>query len=417
MEAAMFQKAFVFFVMLLTAFPAFATNRKAAILGFEVDGGVDAQLGKTATTTLMGLAKAQSGWKLLPPSEFEENKLLYCEEEDVEKCVRKIATALQVDILVTGRISKEGSQLKFNLFFYQNKEYKYASFLLSPSKKGDLPKLLTEHWNNQFQAKVAQLDIVSPEADAKVFIDGVFVLSTVKGANSIPSIPPGPHQIVVKSKAGAEWKTSVTVKAGETISVTVEFPAAPEPVVKDPTVKEPTVKEPTVKEPVVVVEPGKTGDATEQGVVPPPEKKPEEKGEPVNLWKVGFWSSAATAVVLIGAGTYTGLQVLSYEDEKEKIMKNSLNPNEYVGKNDVCKNPTAEMKDTCDNGKAYAMYTNILFAAGFTVGLVSTYFLYKGYLQSTPDVNGRVDATDGASVRLMPFLSPDGAGFSLGFSF
>ena len=111
------------------------------------------------------------------------------------------------------------------------------------------------------------------------------------------------------------------------------------------------------------------------------------------------------------------MQVWSYEDEKEKIMKNSANPSAYVGLNDVCKNPTAEMKDTCDNGKAYAMYTNILFAAGVTVGLVSTYFLYKGYLQSDTDITGHVDSQDASSVRLLPLIGPSGAGFSLGFSF
>jgi hypothetical protein len=34
--------------------------------------------------------------------------------------------------------------------------------------------------------------------------------------------------------------------------------------------------------------------------------------------KVGFWSTAVTAVALIGAGTYTGMQVMAYEDDKDK---------------------------------------------------------------------------------------------------
>jgi hypothetical protein len=49
-------------------------------------------------------------------------------------------------------------------------------------------------------------------------------------------------------------------------------------------VKDPDVKDPDVKDP---------------GVTPQP--KPEEPTKPMNLWKVGFWSTAATAVVLLGA--------------------------------------------------------------------------------------------------------------------
>jgi len=156
----------------------------------------------------------------------------------------------------------------------------------------------------------------------------------------------------------------------------------------------------------------KDPDGKEPGVTPP--VKPEEPGKPMNLWKIGFWSTAVTAVALIGAGTYTGLQVMGYEDDKDKIMK--ANPGDYAGINDVCKNPMPEMKDTCDKGQSFAMYTNILIAAGVTVGLASTFFLYKGYLSSEPEVGGSVTSDDGA-LTFVPFFSGNGAGLSVGFSF
>ncbi len=416
----MFSRQLAAFLLIFTfCTPALASSKKAVVLGFEVDAGLDVQLGKTATNTLRDLAKKQADWKLGPPSELEENKLLYCEEEDPQKCIPKIATNLQVDVLVTGRVTKDASQFKVTIFFYVNKTFQFANVSVPQSKKAELPKLLTEAWNNQFQPKVAKLEISCLEADAKVFIDNVFVMSTIPGANVIPSITPGPHNIVVKSKSGAEWKTSVTIKAGETTIVKVEFPAAvmpkdptpKDPVVKDPTPKDPVVKDPDVKDPDVKDPDVKDPDGKDPGVTPP---KPEEPGKPMNLWKVGFWSTAATAVVLIGAGTYTGLQVLAYEDDKDKIMK--ADPASYAGVNDVCKNPTADMKDTCDKGQSFAMYTNILVAAGVTVGLVSTFFLYKGYLSSEPEVQGQVGADDGA-VTFLPFFTGQAGGLSVGFSF
>jgi len=402
-----------FFLIFSFCTPVFANSKKVAVLGFEVESGLDAQLGKTATNTLRELAKKQADWKLAPNSEFEENKLLYCEEEDPQKCIPKIATNLQVDVLVTGRVTKDGSQFKFTIFFYSNKTFQFSNVSLPQSKKSEIPKMLTEAWNNQFQPKVAKLEISCMEADAKVFVDNVFVMSTVPGANVIPSITPGPHQIVVKSKSGAEWKTSVNIKAGETTIVKVDLPVAKDPVVKDPVVKDPVVKDPVVKDPDV-----KDPDVKDPGVTPPvdnPPGKPEQPGKPMNLWKVGFWSTAATAVVLIGAGTYTGMQVMSYESDKDKIMK--ADPASYAGINDVCKSPTADMKDTCDSGKSYAMYTNVLIAAGVTLGLVSTYFMYKGYLQSEPEVGGQVTSGEDSSVTFLPFFSNNGAGFSFGISF
>ena len=392
--------------------PLTVQAKKVSILGFEVDAGLDAQLGKSATNALRDLAKKQSGWKILPPSEFEENKLLYCEEEEPQKCIRKIASNLQVDVLVTGRVSKDQKQVKFTIFFYFDKTFQFHNFSILPSKKSEIPKRIAEAWNNQFQPKVAKLEISCMEANAKVFVDNVFVMNTVPGANVIPSITPGPHQIVVKSKTGAEWKTSVNIKAGETSIVKVEFPA-----VKDPTpVKDPDVKDPDVKDPDTTTPDTTDPDTTDPDVKdPPPVKDPETPGKPMNLWKIGFWSSAATAVVLLGAGTYTGLQVMSYEDEKDKIM--SANPGPYAGINDVCKSPTAEMKDTCDSGKSYAMYTNILFAAGITVGLVSTYFMYRGYLDSGSQVSGQVSSEDDSGITFMPFFSGNGGGFSVGFTF
>jgi hypothetical protein len=412
MEAMMSLRKFAAFFLIFTfCTPAFAASKKAAVLGFEVEAGLDSQLGKTATNTVRDLAKRQSDWKLTPPSELEENKLLYCEEDDPQKCIPKIATNLQVDVLITGRVSKDGSQMKFTIFFYANKTFQFSNVSLPMSKKGEIAKMLTEAWNNQFQPKVAKLEISCLEADAKVFVDNVFVMSTVPGANVIPSITPGPHAIVVKSKSGAEWKTSVTVKAGETTIVKVEFPGVTTP--KDPTPKDPDVKDPDVKDPDVKDPDVKDPDVKDPGVTPPP--RTEEPGKPMNLWKVGFWSTAATAVVLIGAGTYTGMQVMSYEDDKDRIMK--ADPASYAGINDVCKSPTADMKDTCDSGKAFAMYTNVLIAAGITVGLVSTYFMYKGYLSSEPEVGGQVTSGDEPSVTFLPFFSNNGAGFSVGIPF
>jgi hypothetical protein len=92
-------------------------------------------------------------------------------------------------------------------------------------------------------------------------------------------------------------------------------------------------------------------------------------------------------------------------------------PVSYAGINDVCKSPTADMKDTCDSGKSFAMYTNILIAGGVTLGLVSTYFLYRGYLSSEPEVGGQVTSGDESSVTFLPFFSNNGVGFSVGFSF
>ncbi|MBN2724109.1 MAG: hypothetical protein JXR95_08580 [Deltaproteobacteria bacterium] len=380
---------------------SYAQKKTLSVLGLEAETGLE-KSAKKVTQILRKLAASENSVSLQPPKELEEMKLLHCEEEKDKKCLEKIQGELKVKLIITGRIARQKNKAKITLFFLSNGNLKYFSASVSP--KASSSKLETEvkrMWTSFFGGKPAKVKIMSSEGGIKIFINGQFVFKTMPGENIIPQLTPGTHEIKAVSKSGKTLVKSVKVRAGSEITFTVEFKSKAIPVPVDVKNTDDTKT--------------KTDDAakTTDLVKKPDDEKPVDS--PTNYWKYAFYGTAGTAVVLLAASAYTGLQVWSYEDDKDAEIKK--NPDLYYGQSDVCKVAQGDMVDICDNGKNMATMTNVLMFSGIAVGVASTYFLYKGFLSSSSEAKGTLGEGDSGKVTLIPYIAPGGGGISLGTRF
>jgi PEGA domain len=401
----MFRKVLLFVLMISYSLPVGA-RKKISILGFETDSGLEKKA-KMATKMFVKFARASSKLSVLPVKEIEEVKIEYCDEEkdSLKQCLIKISKELSADILITGRVTKQGKKVKISVSFLANGQlkYTYKVFPLSSSTKTYRIKI-REIWYSYFKSMKSKVSINCNVAGAKVFIDGAFLFKTVPGTNEIPQITPGEHTVKVENEAGKIWTKTINIKSGASLTLNVKF----------------------AKKVVVVVpvktKPIKQTDGTDI------KNKPEEPAKPSKplfdfssgskFWKGMFYGTVAVSAILIGGGIYSGIQVLGYEDDKDAILKGTTPVPDVYRSSDVCTGATGDLKGVCDDGKAAASRFNTLFISGAVLGVVSTFFLYKGFIAVKSEVSGSIETSDDAgTVSILPMFSSHGAGLSIGTKF
>jgi hypothetical protein len=385
----------------LIILPVYA-KKKVAILNFESKGKVKKKA-KIVTNVLFNLAKSDSSLNNSPKKDLEEMKMLYCEDSDSNKvCINKINKELKVNIIFTGLVSRIGKNIKISIYYLNNRIFKLIEIIV-PKKisKSDLEMKISKVWYSSFKGTNSQIIIMSKGGD-KVYIDGQFVLKTTPGKNIIPKAPTGSHVLKIKSSKNKIWTKKLFISKGSIININPGFNSK----TKITKIKITKIKDPEkAKDPL----PNQI-DLTEK---PKVDEKPASKP---NYWKFAFYGTAGTATVLIAASIFTGMKVLSLEDDKDAEM--ASDPSLYQGVSDVCNNPaTSNMKSICDDGQFMAMTTNMLIGGGIALGILSTYFLYKGFLSPSADVKGEVDSTPDSNVTILPFLSQNGGGISFSTKF
>ncbi|MGM0596066.1 MAG: PEGA domain-containing protein [Myxococcota bacterium] len=381
-------------ILLLQTLPVSA-NKKVSIPGFEADPSL-IKKAKFCTNSFKGFAKSLK-MTLVPSSEIEEMKMLYCdtEKDTKEECQKKMAKEVKSDVFITGRVSKQGSKMKISINFTENNSSKYFYKVVSlKASKSKIKSRLKNIWNSYFKQPDGKVVIDINQAGASVFVDGQLIFKTVPGDNLIPKIKPGSHTLKIVSKNGKTWEKSIKVKSNQTNRFNVKFPGKTD---KIPAQTKDTTKE---KDQVDLTEPG---------------KKTKTEDSPTNYWKYAFWGSTGVTAALFIAGTYTGLQVRKYEQDKEDLLTDPTNP-AHTG-SDVCTGAEGELKTVCDNGQSMATMTNVLFVSGAVVGIASAYFLYKGYLSSETEINSSIEEQDSSTLTIMPVISPSGGGLSISTTF
>ncbi|MBU1238602.1 PEGA domain-containing protein [Myxococcota bacterium] len=397
----MFRFSLILLVLISISLPV-AAQKKISILGFEAETGLEKKA-KMATKLFRKYAGRDKNLSLLPSKEVEEVKLEYCDgEKDTPKeCLVKIARNLKADVLITGRFTKKGNQVKVSVSFLANgtMNYVYKVFPVKTAQKIYEMKIY-ELWTGYFKGMKSRVVIQSPQPGASVMVDGTFLFKTVPGANEIPQITPGSHEIKVVHKDLGEFTKTITVKAGESVTVDVIFPKKGGP----------------------VIIPKDNSKPLDNGNNAPIKDEPKKPGKPLisfengsMFWKTTFWTTAVLSGAMLAGGIYFGLQVSKYEDDKKALLDPNIDAHRG---SDVCSGATGDLKSVCDDGKASAMNANIFLAAGAVVAVVSSFFLYKGYLADEPTVSGNADAQgDAGKVTILPIFTPTGGGVSIGTRF
>lgn len=213
-------------------------------------------------------------------------------------------------------------------------EYRIAEYEAQQAKAKELDEITKAR--EQLEARVPKLTITRGKGaeSAKIELDGVALGEAQVGKEV--STDPGPHRIVAKI-GGSEFEQSVTLAEGETKSVELvppdDFKAKPAPAPDEPTPDEPKPDQPV---------------------------KVEAKGKGALPWIIG-----GVGVVGLAAGGYFYTQM---KDNQKKLE-------------DVCRPdgtcPASKQK-LSDDGKKYALFTNIGLGVG-VVGIgVATVMLLSG---------------------------------------
>jgi len=228
-------------------------------------------------------------------------------------------------------------------------EYRMAEYEAQQTKAKELDEITKA--KEQLEARVPKLSITRGKGaeSAKVELDGVALGEAQIGKDV--STDPGPHRIVAKI-GGSQFEQTVTLAEGENKAVELvppeDFKAAPAGAQDEP--------------------------KPEPGVQPEPSDgvKVEKKGKGALPWLIG-----GVGVVGLGAAGYFYLKRNQAEDDLNKVCR----------PDGTC---PASKQSLSDDGKRYALLTNVGVAVG-VVGIgVATVMLLSGGGKSEPPKTGRL---------------------------
>jgi TolB-like protein len=386
---------------------------KVAILGLEVTGSSSTDqkaisAADAITKELRREAQRDSGpFELAPNSNktlLDIKMLSECSDEGT-KCMSEVGEQMGAQRLIFGKLARKKGGYEVNL-----------QLLNTESRKGEGTASATIPFNQvgepgaiQRQAKAlygqltgapgeGEISITANAERGTVFADGEIKTSLSAGSARVSGLSEGAHTIAIEADGYERYETEVNVVAGETESLRASL---------------------------VKMSGGGGGD---------------DEGRPGRGWRVAFWSG----VLATGAGgamwAYSGLQVLSAEDDVDVASEAYMPgmdgppPSPAAGSDgtyaDACASfdgldrsnqKVGAVLDACDQGKKHRNLVNFVFMP-VTIGaaLFSSFAFYKGYMQPKRMSAERAARRRKSSKRnmvVMPALGPDLIGAGLGIQF
>jgi hypothetical protein len=391
------------------ALPAHA-KPKVAILGLEVTGAgaTDQKAIKAAdelTKELRREAQRDSGpYELAPNSNktlLDIKMLSECSDEGL-KCMSEIGQQMGAERLIYGKLEKKkgGYQVTLKLLNTESRKSEGTAESVIPiadvSASGGLARRARTLYGQLIGAPdEGGLEITSNAERGTVLVDGEIKTSLSAGSARVSGLASGSHSIAVEADGFERFETEVSIAPGDTESLRASLvPLA--------------------------------GDDTDDG-----DKRPGSG------WRIAFWSGVVVAGVGGAGWAYSGLQVLSAQDNVDSQSSNfnvpdiDPAPRDMDGKHDnACRafreaglgseNPVIE---ACDRGEQHQKLVNYLWMP-MTIGaaVFSGFAYYKGYMQPkrmSAEREARRHRRRGKQRNFVvtPALGPDLIGAGLGIQF
>ncbi len=384
-----------------------AAKPKVAILGIEVTGGgaTDEKTIEAAKQITKGLrreANRPSGnFDVAPDSDKDllEIKMLSDCSDEGRRCMAEIGQDLGAQRLIYGKLERKKGHYEISLKLL-NTETRELDAQVSEEIPFDemtsndgLTRRVRAIYARLSGAPVeAGLSITANAERGTIYVDGK-IKTTLSAGSAHIALSPGDHTIAIEADGYAKYETEVTAEAGATSTLRAEL---------------------------VVLE-GGDGDG-------------DEDARPGSGWRVAFW----TGVVVTGAAgagwTYSGLKVLSSEDDLNSASETATPPpdaeldddGDYVNACRDFKRSTASdaqaVLDACDAGEKHRNLVNYVFMPATIAGaLFSAFAFYKGYVAAKDAPSSERDARRRTRRRspivVSPAVGPDlvGAGLEITF--
>jgi hypothetical protein len=381
----------------LGAAPAIA-KPAIAVLGLEVidQSGTptaqDTQVAKELTDGLRARAKAGTGqYQLAPGSDKEliDQKLLNNCDDEKPACMAAIGEQLKSDVLMFGRIQKEGKgyQVTIKVLDVGKKAMQKSSNDVIPIGEASGAPLQT--WAKKIYAKLtgeqsAGIIIVklTNAERGTILIDGEAKGNINAGTGQVAGLAEGKYKLAVESDGFRRWDRDVTVVAGQTNTIPVELEKGSGP------------------------DPG-SGPDLGPGPGPGPERPPGKSGS--GAWKGVFIGSLAVAAAGGGWWAYNYKKIQDVEDEL------CAHGAETGCSQMLPKLSDTQLKATNDRGESARTQTGVgMVVMGVGLGVAALAF-YKGFIASSSSTEEKPsDARRGKRARrerfiVTPVIAPDGS--------
>jgi hypothetical protein len=210
-----------------------------AVLGLEVidpsgtPTAQDTQVAKELSDGLRARAKAGTGQYMLAPGsdkELIDQKLLNNCDDEKPSCMSAIGGQLNADVLMFGRIQKEGKsyQVTIKVLDVHKKSLQKSSNDIVPISEATGAPL--QGWAKKIYAKLTGEQssgiIVVKVQNAErgtILIDGEEKGNIIAGTGQVAGLPEGKYKVAVESDGFRRWDREVTVTAGHTNTIPVEL--------------------------------------------------------------------------------------------------------------------------------------------------------------------------------------------------
>ena len=406
-------RPFLILATCLALFPALARSAhgkpKVAILGLEVtgQGATDQKAIRAAdelTKELRREAQRDSGpYDLAPNSNktlLDIKMLSECSDEGL-KCMSEIGEQMGAERLIYGKLERKkgGYEISLKLLNTETRKSEGTTSVVIPLS--EIPGGLARRARSLYGKLVGApeeggLEITSNAERGTVFVDGEIKTSLSAGSARVSGLSAGSHTVAIEADGYERFETDVSVGAGDTESLRASLV------------------------PLGGEEDGVDGD-----------------GRPGSGWRIAFWSGVVAAGVGGGGWAYSGLQVLSAQDDVDSRSGDFTDVPDIDEKpadmkhEDACvafrahfgdgaDNP---LKDACDRGENHQKLVNYLWVP-VTIGaaVFSGFAYYKGYVQPKRVTSERAARRNRRRAKqrnfvVVPALGPDLIGAGLGIQF
>jgi hypothetical protein len=403
----------VLFASLTASAQVVHARPKLVVLGLEVTG--ESATDQKATEAAKALTRelrreaARSGgpFELAANGnkDLVEMRLLGDCSDDSRRCMAEMGKQLRADRLLYGKLerTKRGYSVSLRLLHVANSEMIGQQSAVIPfadvTASGGLQRRARSLYGRLIGSdEDGAIAISATTESGTVYVDGKLKTNLSGGAARVSGLSDGVHTVAIESDGYARFEAEVNVEAGETSELDASLVAL-----------------------------GGSGEDT--------------PGRPGGGWRIAFWSGVVATGVAGAGWTYTGLSVLSAQDDvKAALASYEGNPDllppgrdetgRYDNTCEAFRAPEAMSFDpnvrepllaACDRGDSREKLVNFLWIPATAASAIFTgYAYYKGYMAPraiTAEREARRRARSRTRVTVTPALGPDlvGAGLALTF--
>lgn len=378
-----------------------AAKPSIAVLGLEVidpsgtPTAQDTQVAKELTDGLRSRAKAGTGvYQLAPGSDKEliDLKLMNACDDEKPACMSAIGNQLGTEVLMFGRIQKEGKayQVTLKVLDVGKKSVQKSSSDLIPL--GEAQGAPLQAWAKKIYAKltgeqssgIVVVKLQNAERGT-ILIDGEERGNITAGTGQVSGLAEGKYKLAVESDGFRRWDRDITVTAGQTSTIPVELEGGNGPHFGS----------------------GGGGGGSGRG---------GEGGSGAGLWKGVFVGSVLVAAGGGGWWAYNYGKLNDVKDEQCRRGARGCTATEmpYTGNSDP---DLVDSNERGDKAKVNTWVGGVVMGVGLGVAAVA---FYKGFIATSKSSSERSTAakTRGKRQRrdrfvVTPIVAPDGGGATI----